>query len=71
MSQEDTDINRADQSKLTTTDEAFVKHKKDKIKEAAKKGNRAKARREAIELLQYLGKGTNEMPIEGSLEEFR
>jgi hypothetical protein len=61
---------KSEQKDLNTTDEDFVKFKKDEIKKAAKKGNYGKARREAMELHQYLGTSSNEMPIEDSLETF-
>lgn len=61
----------SENKELNAVDEKFVKYKKDIIKEAAKNGNYPKARREALELHQYLGTGTDEIPIEDSLETFK
>lgn len=58
-----------DEPFIRANTEDYVRFKKDRIKEAAKKGNKNKARREAVELLQYLGVGDYEMPIERALDE--
>lgn len=55
--------------KTTTAEDKYVMQKKDEILDAVKKGNDAKAGRHAIEILQYLGIGDNELPIEDELEE--
>jgi len=56
--------------KVSAVERDYIMFKKDKIKEAAKKGNYAKARREAVELKQYLGTENNEMPIDDSVQTF-
>jgi len=62
--------NKNKEKKISQIQEEYTKFKAKKIKEAAKKGNYGKARREAMELKQYLGVNDNEMPIEDSLETF-
>lgn len=53
----------------TTAEDDFVTMKKDEILDAVKKGNRSKAGRHAVEIIQYLGIDDNELPIEDQLEE--
>jgi hypothetical protein len=69
-SPDDMQIDENDRARLNAVEESYVKHQAKIIKEAAKKGNTGKARREAMKLKQYLGTRDNEMPIEDELETF-
>lgn len=64
------DSSKKSKGSITTPEDKYVEFKKDQIKDAVKKGNAGKAKRHAIEMLQYLNKGDNEMPIEDSLETY-
>lgn len=58
----------SDEYEPQVSEEKYVNFKKDRIKKAVNKGNRAKATREAQELIQYLGIGDSEMPIDTALD---
>ena len=66
--QDSVESNKRSENKISPADENYVMHKKDQIKEAVRKGNDAKAQRHVVEIIQYLGKGDNEMPIEDGLD---
>lgn len=67
---DDMEIDESDRVNINSVEESYVKHQARVIKQAAKKGNTGKARREAVRLKQYLGRRDNELPIEDELETF-
>jgi|APHM01.1.fsa_nt_gi hypothetical protein len=52
----------------TAASDKFIIEKKNQIKKAVDNGNKAKARRHATEIMQFLGEGDDEMPIDDMLE---
>jgi len=56
------------QNNLTERQQKYILLKKEQMKEAVKKGNSAKAHRHRVEIIQFLNKGDNEMPIESELD---
>lgn len=53
---------------MRAKDRRYLKFKMKKIKEARNNGNRALARRHAIDIIQYFGFDDSEAPIEAFFE---
>lgn len=57
-----------DSTVVTTAQQQYVLYKAGRIKRAVKRGNKAAARKHALELQQVLGIGPHDLPIEDMLE---